>query len=151
MKFLKKRKVITRMGDNGREEPYLIRWNLFECDWFSIKIHRILVSDDDCMHDHPWNFVSFILKGGYVEESPRIPYYVFSKDLSAFVRNAETKKVLYGAGSILYRKARHIHRLDVFQPATTLVISFRKIRQWGFFTSQGFIHWFNYQKQNHCQ
>lgn len=62
MKFFKK-KVIHR-GDN---KPYLVRYNLFECELFSIKIHHILLSDDDCQHDHPWSFISVILWGGYTE------------------------------------------------------------------------------------
>jgi hypothetical protein len=130
MKLFRK-KIITRKSDTGKE-PYMIRWNIFQCHWFSIKIHRILLSDDDCMHDHPWTFISFILKGGYVEETPG------------------AAKKLYGPGSVLYRPAKFIHRLEIFQPAVTLVINFRKTKSWGFFTPKGFVEWFNYTK-NHCE
>ena len=52
--------IATNDGD-----PYLIRYTLIECRWFSIKVHHILRSDEDrCEHDHPWPFVSLILTGG---------------------------------------------------------------------------------------
>lgn len=130
-KFLKK-KVITRLT-NGDKTPYMIRWNLFQCPWFSIKLHKILLSDDACLHDHPWSFISFILKGGYVEQS------------SGYV------KKLYGAGSILYRPAHYAHRLDIFQPAYTLVITFKKTREWGFYTPDGWVRHYEYSQSNRCE
>lgn len=127
MKFFKRKKVIVR--EDGK--PYLVRWNLFECRWFSIKLHRILISDDDCLHDHPWSFISIILRGGYVEQS-------------------EKSFKLYGVGSILFRKATWKHRLIIYQPATTLVITFKRVRSWGFWTKQGWIHWANYKSTGQC-
>lgn len=155
MKLFKK-KVITRASDanNFIRLPYLIRWNIFQCRWFSIKLHRILLSDDDCMHDHPWTFISFILQGGYVECTPGARSIRRSQQPPHGIAHlVDSKKYenkrLYGAGSILYRPAKFIHRLDIYQPALTLVITFRKTKSWGFFTPNGFIEWFNYNK-NHC-
>lgn len=77
------------------------------------------------MHDHPWSFISIILKGGYIEHTPK-------------------DKKLYGAGSILYRPTPSIHKLEVFQVTTTLVITFKRIREWGFYTSNGWVQWMSY-------
>lgn len=157
MKFFKRKKIITR-DDN---EPYLVRWNLFECRFFSIKIHRILKSDDNCLHDHPWAFLSIILKGGYVED--RVVKWHFTQHnevvdekTAVFYDESidewgERKKKLYGAGSILFRRAKSVHRLEVYQPTTTLVITFRKIREWGFFGKRGWIPWYKYSNKNHCE
>ncbi len=125
MKFFKKRKTITRSG-----MPLLIRWNLFECRFFSIKIHKLLASDDGCLHDHPWAFITFLLKGGYVEYTSK-----GSKVYSRF--------------SLLYRPANYTHKLQIHQPVYTLVFTFRKSRVWGFFTPKGWVEWFRYS-ENSC-
>src|SRR5688572_11228546 len=130
MYFFKKT-IITRLIDETNT-PYMIRWTLFACSLFTIKLHKILISDDDCLHDHPWTFISIILKGGYVEES-------------------RTGKKLYGPGSILYRPAHFAHRLEIYQPAWTLVFTSRRVKEWGFFSPAGWIPWFNYTKENACE
>ena len=124
------KKTVLRVRDNDTNPIYLIRYSIFTCPLFSIKLHRILISDDDCMHDHPWSFISFILKGGYVEHTP------FGKKL-------------YGFGSILWRPAPTIHKLEIFQPATTLVITFKRVREWGFYLPSGWKVWYQYIRSGH--
>lgn len=126
---LYKKKVIYR--DDNR--PYLIRYTLFTCRWFSVKIHNILLSDYDCLHDHPWAFTTLILKGGYVENTPG------------------GKQHLYGAGTMLYRPAQFKHSLTIYQPTWTFVVTFKKVREWGFWTRQGWVKWFNYSSDSSCE
>lgn len=146
MKFFKK-KVITRED----KKPYLIRYSLFSCRFFSVKIHKILLSDYDCHHDHPWAFISLILRGGYVEHSTRkvkyvpcAPFYMWE------VREVKVSR-LYGPGSILYRPAEFTHKLEIHQPAWTFVITFKKVREWGFHTPKGWVKWFRYNATNKCE
>lgn len=149
MKFLKAKKIIAR--EDGK--PYLIRWNLFECKLFSIKIHRILRSDYDCLHDHPWAFVSVILRGGYVEHR-EIPQKTLGSILGGFavrVAPAHIVSRIYHPGNILYRRATDKHKLEIHQPCTSLVITFKKVRPWGFWTKTGWvIHW-KYDAKNICE
>lgn len=119
------KKTTLRIRDGKTNPIYLIRYSLFTCPWFAIKLHRILISDDDCLHDHPWSFISVVLKGGCVEHTPK-------------------GKRLFGAGSILYRPTPSIHKLEIFQPATTLVITFKRKRLWGFYTPSGWKPWYEY-------
>jgi len=123
-----KRKIIYR-DDN---KPYLIRYTLFTCRWFSVKIHNILLSDPSCQHDHPWSFITVLLKGGYVEHTP-------------------TGSKVYGAGCILYRPADYVHRLEVHQPVWTFVITFKKTRPWGFYTKRGWVVWHQYISGPNCE
>src|SRR6202040_601720 len=62
--------VITRRGD-GTQDPYMLRWFLFRSkrDWLPrLYLHKFLRSDDDrAPHDHPWWFISIMLKGSYTE------------------------------------------------------------------------------------
>lgn len=64
-----KKKIIYRGGTHGDGKAYLVRYSLrwFSCKWWAVKVHNILLSDDACLHDHPWHFLSIILWGGYLE------------------------------------------------------------------------------------
>ena len=128
MKRLIKKKIIYR----NPGEPYLIRYTLFTCPWFSIKVHKILLSDPSCMHDHPWAFLTFLLKGGYVERTPK-------------------GSKVYSRGSLLYRPASYIHKLEIHQPVWTFVITFRKIKRWGFLTPLGWVEWYKYDYAEGCE
>jgi hypothetical protein len=46
---------------------YMHRW-LVRTPWFTLRIHHILRSDNERdLHDHPFDFTSFIFKGSYTE------------------------------------------------------------------------------------
>lgn len=152
-----KKKIITR--NDG--VPYLIRHTLFDCGLFSIKIHKILLSDDACLHDHPWSFISFIFWRGYTEESYRFlgsPVPNSKINFEEFRMNGihsgllkeyiVTKK--YKAPTMLWRSANYTHRLVVDKPAYSFVITFKKVRQWGFWTPTGWKAWFTYKQQDSC-
>jgi hypothetical protein len=152
MKFFKKKKIIER--DDGAH--YMYRWNLFECKWFSIKLHKIMLSDYDCLHDHPWPFISIILKGGYVEhrQIKKMREIVTDpntgKKWSNIYDDVVTKRI-YHPGNILYRPANSIHKLEIYQSAWTLVFTFKKTREWGFWTPKGWVHWRKYiNSENAC-
>lgn len=130
MKLFKKR-IIQR--EDGK--PYLVRYYILRTPWFRIRLHNILLSDYDCLHDHPWNFVSIILKGGYTEirESPYGKYYQ-----------------KFGPFKILYRKAEDKHRLIVDKPAWTLVFMLKRRREWGFWTRKGWVYHRDYIPTQSC-
>lgn len=95
--------------------------------WLSIFVHDFLRSDSDrCVHDHPWWFVSVILRGGYWEvDKDRVYRW-------------------HGPGSILVRRATWAHRIELknpWDPVTSLVITGPKVRQWGFHTMIGWKPW----------
>lgn len=120
-----KRFVIT--GGDGT--PYLIRYTLLKTRWGAVYLHKFLRSDEDrCLHDHPWPFISLILKGGYVEETPEGCRF-------------------YPPGSVLFRPAQWKHRVHLYyaggklvQP-WTLVVRGKKKREWGFWTVDGWKPW----------
>jgi hypothetical protein len=143
--FFKKRKDICRKDG----KIYLQRWNLFECNLFSLKIHKILLTDDDCLHDHPWNFISIILKGGYVEYR-EIDKEEWDEDEHCQGYWIEKISKIYHPFNILYRKSTDKHRLQIHQTCWTFVISLKKTREWGFWTRFGFIKWFDYDQEEHC-
>ena len=88
----------------------------------AVRVHEILRSDDGRdPHDHPWGYVTVILKGGYFETR-------YSS------QGVKLDKTWHGPGSILYRPAGSWHRLDVpnGMVTTTLFITGPKVQSWGF-------------------
>lgn len=136
-----RREVIPRHDD----EPYLERLIVFRCDWFSVLLHKFVGGDDECMHDHPWNFIAILLKGGYVEWTPVHAHWL----------NGGVVEISrwYGPGSILYRPAAWTHRVDILQQKSviSLVIHGPKVRSWGFWTKlKGWLHHSKYSYHKHC-
>jgi hypothetical protein len=90
------------------------------------RVHHILRSDhDDVFHDHPWSYLTIILRGGYWEVRPRW------NDSGLYTGE---ERVWYGPGSVLFRRAKSWHRLEIPQGKTawTLFITFRYQQKWGF-------------------
>lgn len=121
MKLFQRRRYI-----GGKEDPLLIRWTLFRIPSFGIMLHKFCRSDyDRALHDHPWTFISFILRGGYWEQT-------------------ETGRKWYAPGSILYRPAEWKHRVIITQPSWSLVVVFRRRRKWGFWVNEKWCWWRKY-------
>lgn len=106
---------------------------------FGIRIHRIMSSDDRAFHDHPWNYTTLILRGGYTEFRPTgfQPHQVTladDYDGSDPVTYTEHTAVRYDAGSLLRRKAGSWHYLvlDHGTEAWTMFCTGRKRQKWGF-------------------
>ena len=125
MEKLGRRRIIM---DRENNEPYLERYYLFLKDrneWFpfNIFIHKFLRGDPDNLHDHPWGFFTFILKGGYWE-------HMFTD-----AEKKETKRIWRGPGFYQKVKSEHSHRIELaegVEPCWTLFIPFKKERTWGF-------------------
>jgi hypothetical protein len=51
------------------ERDFMVRHRLVQSPWFGIYLHRLNTPDRrDTLHDHPWPFLSIVLRGGYTEE-----------------------------------------------------------------------------------
>jgi len=97
---------------------------------FNIYLHRILLSDEPVLHDHPWNWATLVLKGGYFETTP----------VGRFWR---------GPGSLRIAKATEMHYLEINagQPCWTLFMRGRSQRVWGFATVKGWLDYKAYLAQ----
>jgi hypothetical protein len=101
---------------------YMRRWVL-QTPWFMLRLHHILRSDDRAhFHDHPMDFTSLILWGGYIEYRP----------------NAEPR--VCRPGSVVRRQAEDLHNLELLgKSAWTLLVTGEYRRDWGFATDDGWI------------
>lgn len=105
--------------------PYMRRWWVIPRNpIFNVYLHQIVRSDDDrALHDHPWWNMSIILRGGYVEHTPK----------GQFQRNE---------GAVVFRGGKAAHRLEITgSPAWTLFITGPRFREWGFHCPHGWVPW----------
>lgn len=121
----------------GREHPYLLRWYLLPRNpWLNLYLHKFLRDDDDrALHDHPWWFISLMLRGSYIEltESPG---------------GGEHTQTVRWSPSVVFRRAVHRHRVVLGRdaagqpvPCWTLVVTGPNSRVWGFWCPKGFVPW----------
>lgn len=127
-RFLKVQRITGPDGD-----LYLWRLYLIETPFGGIKLHRIIRPDHDrAMHDHPWDFLSIVLRGGYTEAvEPK--GFVPSRHVVAV---HPWRRIRWAS----FHRAEDLHRivkLERNRPAWTLVLSGRKRRAWGFVEGPG--------------
>lgn len=126
MTQLNRKRIIM---DKKHGEPYLERYYIFlkqrNSFPFNIFIHRFLKSEPDDMHDHPWNYFTIILSGGYWE-------YEKKGDI--------IDKQWRSPGYFKYYNSKDIHRIELNPNRNncwTLFIPFKKTRPWGFYVENG--------------
>lgn len=134
--------LIPPLEEQDNKGAYIRRWYVAR-KWTrlleNVYLHNVLRSDDDrALHDHPWWNVSIVLWGGYYEHMP-----VYPKAFKMGV-NMATKRVWRGVGSIVFRRATDPHRLEIpahpCNPTWTLFITGKKVRDWGFYCPERWVH-----------
>ena len=131
---------MSKITFNGLSGPFLTVYRILKLWRISVCVHHFHRADEDpdC-HDHPFHFMTIILKGGYWEETQfnNYPKLVRSK--------------WRGAGYIGFRKASYLHRIVHISdgPCWTLCIKFTPFieREWGFQTREGWVDWRTYLKR----
>jgi hypothetical protein len=101
---------------------YMRRWQL-RVPQGALRLHHILRGDmdRDC-HDHPMDFTSLVLSGGYIEHTP----------------DKEPRKFL--PGDVNRKRAEDLHRLELIgDDAWTIVLAGPFRRDWGFETEDGWV------------
>lgn len=117
------------------EDPYLIRWVLRRgADGSGIYLHLFIGDDAADPHDHPKDFVSIGLWGSYDEE-------VFVPD---------HKWVHHRAPWFRKFGPTHVHRIVLCGAFVwTLVKVGPTLKDWGFYTPEGWIEWTKYKPDHH--
>ena len=140
LKFLERRGRRSVILDRQSSEPYLTRYYLFLKDRkrfpFNIFLHNFHKGDPDDLHDHPWCWATFIVRGGYWEHTPE----------GKFWRGPGTFRVARST-------ARHRIELEPGVDVWTLFMVGPKIREWGFYPDGKWIPWHQYiaQKSHNAQ
>ena len=132
--FGRKRIIYDRDGIT----PYMHRWHLLFRDKvdnfskgrrvpFNAYLHKIVLSDEPVFHDHPWDYFTIILKGGYWEHTPEGKFW-------------------RGPGHMRFRKAEDLHWLELAKdkhgnniPCWSLFYMGKKKKDWGFMVDGNWI------------
>jgi hypothetical protein len=105
---------------------------------FAIRLHHFFSSDEDHVHDHPWWFVTLVLKGMYYDMVP-CPACGSDEVPDPFCESCHGTGKIVGdvmrPGTVRFRPALHKHQV-VTTGVWTLIISGRKSRDWGFWVGQ---------------
>lgn len=113
--------------------PYLRRWWLVPRNpWANVYLHQFLSDDDDrALHDHPWPWVSIILRGEYLEHT------IAAGGIHRVRR--------YGPGTVRAHGPGYAHRLALppgQSEVWTLFLTGPRVRHWGFHCPHaGWVHW----------
>lgn len=121
--------------DFDSDEDYLRRLRIVQTPWFGVYLHRIGTPDSrPTLHDHPWNFVSIVLRGGYWECVPRFGDY------------ADPQPVRW----INRKRAEDLHYILTLDrvPTWTLVLVGRRRRVWGYLDRDG--TWTRFDQHPHA-
>ncbi len=135
--FFKNRKRVILDRNNTSE--YLVRYYLFIKDRksfpFNITLHKILMSDEPTLHNHPWNWGALIVKGGYWEHTPNGKFW-------------------RGPGSFRFRKSEDLHYLELEKdkngkelPCWSLFFMGKQKTDWGFKVNNRIVNHAKYLKE----
>lgn len=113
---------------------YLIRWRFVQTPWFAVYLHDLLEPDSARdPHDHPWTFISIILRGGYTER-----VWPNADGNLIYVRR-------WLPGSVHKMTMEKAHMITRVRPRTkSLILCGPRRRNWGFWTETGFVPWQEY-------
>jgi hypothetical protein len=140
-------RVLDLVGPSGT----FLRRRGIDLRLFGVYLHRIDQADPGLdLHDHPWPFVSIVLRGGYQEE------HADAREAATSAASAEGRDVwhdgerileawrgaprFWGRWSIHRIRMTEAHRITAALPGTTtLLLRGRKTRAWGFFIPDGYV------------
>lgn len=126
--WIRRKDICNREGD-----VYLTRWTILQAFGWALMLHCMRRPDQDrCLHDHPWKFVTLVLRGGYEEEVAETESHSGPIGTLMYTR-------WNPPGTLLYRPAMHTHRVSRLPhgPCWTLVLRSGYVRTWGFRNERG--------------
>lgn len=132
--------------DYDTDAAYLVRLRILESPWFGIYLHRFNLPDPrPTLHDHPWNFRSLVLRGGYVEATAYSAARTDSRPVNSDPAWPATTYGEHGAwrtlrkGSVNRKRAEDVHTIVhlLRVPTWTLMLVGRRRRVWGYLDRDG--------------
>lgn len=120
---------------------YLDRLRIVQTPWFGVMLHRIHAPDlDRDPHDHPWPFMSLILRGSYSER-------LWHRPAEIALRSDHPVLRYHPRWSLKTVRLHQAHKITVVSEGLlTLVITGRRHGSWRFWTDVGPVDWREYLK-----
>lgn len=117
--------------------PYLFRLRIIQTPLFGVYLHDIYEPDGDRdSHNHPWSFVSIVLRGSYVER-----VYSDPEHSDEYVEKTHTRFSAHRMGKT------EAHRIIYAAPGlkTLILVGRRDSKGWGFFVDRRYVPWQEYE------
>lgn len=138
---LRTNRVLHITGTGGPDDIYLVRYYVFKSEYFNVFIHQFLRSDRDDMHDHPWHFATYLVRGAYTEVKwdPQVKNERWTRRFNYPDGYAGCKVEPYNR--LVFRRATDQHKVLVDTAHTyetrdhaplTVCVTGPLIREWGF-------------------
>lgn len=116
------------------------RWRILETPWLNIYVHGIYKEDEEAhMHDHPWNYLSIVLRGYFSEKILNYDVITAYGKVSRDGKPREWKsrrleEKVVGPSSFIYRKAETFHKITKLHSNSvyTLFFTGKRKREWGY-------------------
>lgn len=130
-------RLLSRLTLSHGGRVFLERWGLVHDRLGGFYLHHLTGPDPGMdLHDHPWAFVSVILKGGYTEQEI---------DTATAVDCAALAHRQWHWLSVHRMPLTSAHRITTVRPGTwTLVLREPTRRRWGFYMPSGWVDWEQY-------
>jgi hypothetical protein len=131
--------------DYDGDGNYLCRLRIVQTPWFGIYLHRFDGPDPrPTLHDHPWNFTSIVLRGGYIE-----------RRLNPFTMTVNEHHRVRWVNRLRIGEAHAITEL-LGVPTWTVMLVGRRRRTWGYLEGPNrweddSWYWTEFDKHYHAQ
>lgn len=123
---------------------YLRRLHLIHTPIGGVMLHWIPNPDPyRDLHDHPTNFISFVIRGEYTEEVPAgNSFTVYKSPRGSVTSNTVLRRIRW----VNLKSIPGVHRIVRVHPDTiTLVFYGPRRREWGFYTPNRWQTWRRYE------
>lgn len=129
------------------DNEFILRLHILKTPWFAICLHWIRKPDPEpWLHDHPVSFLSIVLRGWY--EEMRHPLQRW--DTYEEWRAAKTRLRMRKWWNWIWASPDDQHTITDCAPHTlTLCFMGPKVREWGYHTPEGWVHWKQYSHQKY--
>jgi len=138
-------------------EVYLKRYPIFNNSAFGLYIHRFMKSDQDDPHDHPFDFISYVVKGQYYEKRYQHDYVplfgIHQQEEGSALRREGTFAVRFATQAHSVKLEKEFDKKEDYKDAVlTVILRGPRYRQWGFWkgktpnndVSDSFVSWVHY-------
>jgi hypothetical protein len=129
----------VKVYETGNPDHLLItRFRIITTPWFGVMVHALETPDETRhLHNHPWPFVTMILRGGY--DQLWAPSLEDAAKAVATGASPITKRMR--AGSIGRMNRHQFHAIATLhrRPTWTLFMTGPRGGAWGFATADGFV------------